>query len=82
MDPRDPRWKTAEARQAVKTSPNKELLTKYMDLARAPEADLILLCDDLEKTNPEAAKFVDEAIDLFARARSRLDHARSRLKDW
>jgi molybdopterin-biosynthesis enzyme MoeA-like protein len=69
----DPRWKTA-------ASDPKAVLTKYIAYARVPESELIPLLDELEKTQPEVTKFIDEAITLFSQARTRLDHARMRLK--
>lgn len=53
------------------------MLTKYMALAQVPEKDLIALFGDLGE---DAAKYVDEAITFFSKARGALDHARMRLK--
>lgn len=56
-------------------------LLQTMRGLETPEPVLIELVEQLEAEggNDEITKFLDEAIDLMAQARGRLDHARSRL---
>ena len=58
----------------------KALLGQHMDSATLPEQDLIPLFYQLEKSQPEVAQYLDQAIELLSKARSAMSLARMRLK--
>lgn len=77
MDSKDPRWKTS----MLDLDDPQEMLTKFMAYAAAPEKELIPLFESLEKANPKACEYIDDAIDMFAKARASLMRARSYLEE-
>lgn len=67
-------------RQAAFKGDPEATIQKWMDHAKAPDKELIELAHTLEKAGKdEVVKFLDNAIDAFAKARSSLGHAKARL---
>ena len=56
------------------------LLIQHTASAKIPEADLVPLFYQYEHTQPEVAKYLDDAIELLSKARAAMAYARLRLK--